>query len=63
MRPGREHDTTCAKKATGLLPALECLEAEHAIPTLTDLGYIGLSPAIRHPLPQASAKNLLSFQE
>ena len=48
-RPGREHDTTCAKKAPDLLPALELYETEHQMPTLTDLGYIGLSPAIRHP--------------
>lgn len=41
VRPGREHDTTCAKKADGLLPALEVLESEHRIPTLTDLGYLG----------------------
>jgi len=49
VRPGREHDTTCAKAAPGLLPALEVLESEHQIPTLTDLGYQNLSPAIRHP--------------
>ena len=47
VRPEREHDTTCAKAATDLLPALEALEAGHRIPTLTDLGYLG--PAIRHP--------------
>ena len=49
VRPGREHDTTCAKKAKDLLPALEFYEAEYQIPTLTDLGYVSLSPAIRHP--------------
>lgn len=49
VRPGREHDTTCAKAADGLMPALEVLDAEQQKPTLTDLGYIGLSPAIRHP--------------
>ena len=47
--PRREHDTTCAKKAADLLPALEFYEAEYQIPTLTDLGYVSLSPAIRHP--------------
>jgi hypothetical protein len=49
VRPGREHGTTCAKKADDLLPALELYEAEYQMPTLTDLGYIGFSPAIRHP--------------
>jgi len=38
VRPGREHDTTCAKKADGLLPALGFYETEYQIPTLTDLG-------------------------
>jgi hypothetical protein len=63
VRPGREHDTTCAKKATGLLPALECLEAEHAIPTLTDLGYISLSPAIRHPFKKPKGRELTEDQK
>jgi hypothetical protein len=63
VRPGREHDTTCAKKAAGLLPALESLEAEHAIPTLTDLGYIGLSPAIRHPFKKPKCKELTEDQK
>lgn len=49
VRPGREHDTTCAKAAVGLLPALEALDAGQRIPTLTDLGYVSVSPAIRHP--------------
>jgi DDE superfamily endonuclease len=49
VRPGREHDTTCAKKARDLVPALEFYEAEYQMPTLTDLGYVSLSSAIRHP--------------
>ena len=49
VRPGREHDSTCAKAATELLPALEAFEAAYRMPTLTDLGYQNLSPAIRHP--------------
>jgi len=63
VRPGREHDTTCAKKAAGLLPALECLETEHAIPTLTDLGYISLSPAIRHPFKKPRGRELTEDQK
>ncbi len=49
VRPGREHDSTCAKAAAELLPALEVFEGECQMPTLTDLGYQNLSPAIRHP--------------
>ena len=49
VRPGREHDTTCAKAAEDLLPALALYEAEYGMPTLTDLGYVNLSTAIRHP--------------
>lgn len=49
IRPGREHDTTRAKAAPGLLGALAVYEAEYGIPILTDLGYQNLSPAIRHP--------------
>lgn len=57
VRPGREHDTTCAKKADGLLPALKLYEAEYQTPTLNDLGCIGLSPAIRHPHRSPRAPN------
>jgi len=48
VRPGREHDTTCSKAATDLLPALEAVHTECRIPTLTDLGHIGISPTVRH---------------
>jgi hypothetical protein len=49
VRPGREHDSTCATAAVELLPALEVFEDEYRMPTLTDLGYQNLSTAIRHP--------------
>ena len=49
LRPGREHDTACAKAAPGLLDAPAACESEDQIPTLTDLGYLNVSPAIRHP--------------
>jgi hypothetical protein len=62
VRPGREHDTTCAKKAQGLLPALEFYEDEYQIPTLTDLGYISLSPAIRHPFKKPKGRDLTERQ-
>jgi DDE superfamily endonuclease len=50
VRPGREHDTTCAKAAKDLLPSLEALAVDAALLTLTDLGYENLSPALRHPV-------------
>jgi hypothetical protein len=37
VRPGRDHDTTCAKAAAGLMPALTQAAAED-MPTLTHLG-------------------------
>lgn len=62
VRPGREHDTTCAKAAAGLLPGLEIIESEHQIPTLTDLGYQNLSPAIRHPHKKPKGGELTEAQ-
>jgi hypothetical protein len=62
MRPGREHDTTCAKAAPGLLPALALHENEYHIPTLTDLGYLNLSPAIRHPFKKPKGGQLTEAQ-
>jgi hypothetical protein len=32
-----------------LLAALAACESDEQIPTLTDLGHLNLSPAIRHP--------------
>lgn len=62
VRPGREHDTTCAKAAPGLLSALELFEAEHGMPTLTDLGYQNLSPAIHHPCKKPKGGQLTEAQ-
>ena len=49
VRPGREHDTTCAKAEPGLLAAPAACESDARTPTPTDLGYLNLSPAVRHP--------------
>ena len=49
VRPGCEHDTTCAKAEADLLSALEKAVAEEDLLTLTDLGHENLSPAMRHP--------------
>lgn len=62
VRPGCEHDTTFAKAAIGLIPALEALDAEVGIPTLTDLGYLDLSPAIRHPRKKPNGGELTEAQ-
>ena len=62
VRPGREHDTTCAKAAPGLLGALSLYEHEYAMPTLTDLGYLNLSPAIRHPHKKPKGGELTEAQ-
>jgi hypothetical protein len=57
VRPGREHDTTCAKADPQLLPALQAVDAG-GMPTLTDLGYEGLSTAIRHPVKKPKGHDL-----
>ncbi|RTL61282.1 MAG: transposase family protein [Pseudonocardiaceae bacterium] len=40
VRPGREHDTTCARTHHELLPALDAWSDEHRV-VLADLGYEG----------------------
>jgi hypothetical protein len=62
VRPGREHDTTCAKKAQDLLPALEFYDTEYRTPTLADLGYLNLSPAVRHPYKKPKGAELTEAQ-
>ncbi|WP_194924380.1 HARBI1 family protein [Catenulispora pinisilvae] len=62
VRPGREHDTTCAKAAAGLMSALEQAAAEQ-MPTLTDLGYEGLAgPALRMPIKKLKGVELKEDQ-
>jgi hypothetical protein len=63
VRPGREHDTTCAKAAEGLLAALEQAAAETGLLTLTDLGYENLSPAIRTPVKKPRNAQLTEEQK
>jgi DDE superfamily endonuclease len=57
VRPGREHDTTRATAAAGPLETLATAHTQ-AIPTLTDLGYEGLSSAIRHPVKRPKGRDL-----
>jgi hypothetical protein len=62
VRPGREHDSTCAKKAQDLLPALEFYDTEYRTPTLADLGYLNLLPAVRHPYKRPKGTELTEAQ-
>jgi hypothetical protein len=49
LRPGREHDTTCARTHPGLLDTLtEWTDTEHA--TLADLGYEGENDRLTCPI-------------
>ncbi len=61
VRPGSEHDTTCARAATGLIAGLEA--AAHGIPTLTDLGYLHVSTAIRTPVKKSKGGELNDAQK
>ncbi|WP_017578588.1 IS5/IS1182 family transposase [Nocardiopsis kunsanensis] len=63
VRPGREHDTTCAKAEADLLPALDKAAAEDEWLTLTDLGYENLSPALRHPVKKPAGQELTDEQK
>ncbi|MGW1530026.1 HARBI1 family protein [Streptomyces sp. NPDC002159] len=57
VRPGREHDTTCAR-AHGLVDALNRLAATLGVPTLTDLGYENAGPGFRHPVKKPKSGEL-----
>lgn len=63
VRPGREHDTTCARAESDLLPALERVAAQQDLLTLTDLGYENLSPAMRHPVKKPAGRDLTGEQK
>lgn len=57
VRPGREHDTSCARTHPDLLPALvEFAGAGH--PVLTDLGYEGERPRLTCPHKAARDRDL-----
>ena len=63
VRPGREHDTTCAKAETGLLPALEKVATDQGLLTLTDPGYENLSAAMWHPVKKPAGQELTHEQK
>ncbi|MFE5120974.1 transposase family protein [Streptomyces sp. NPDC056669] len=57
VRPGREHDPTCAR-AHALVDALNRLATTLGIPTLTDLGYENVSDGFRHPVKKPKGGEL-----
>ncbi|AGP51679.1 hypothetical protein M271_00200 [Streptomyces rapamycinicus NRRL 5491] len=62
VRPGREHDTTCAR-AHGLVDALDRLAATLGVPTLTDLGYENTGDGFRHPVKKPKSGELTEPDE
>ncbi|MDT0346330.1 HARBI1 family protein [Streptomyces litchfieldiae] len=62
VRPGREHDTTCAR-SHGLVDARNRLAAILDVPTLTDLGYENAGPGFRHPVKKPQGGELAEHQQ
>jgi DDE superfamily endonuclease len=62
VRPGREHDTTCAR-THGLIDALNRLATTLDIPTLTDLGYENAADGFRHPVKKPKGAELDDAQQ
>jgi DDE superfamily endonuclease len=53
VRPGREHDTTCARAHAGLLPALQAWTDDRRV-ALADLGYEGENERLVCPVKKPS---------
>ncbi|GAA3871578.1 IS5-like element IS470 family transposase [Streptomyces lacrimifluminis] len=62
VRPGREHDTTCARHH-GLVDALNRIAAELDMPTLVDLGYENAGDGFRHPVKKPAGAELTEAQQ
>ncbi|MFD9286689.1 transposase family protein, partial [Streptomyces mirabilis] len=62
VRPGREHDTTCARHH-GLIDALNRIAAELDMPTLVDLGYENAGDGFRHPHKKPAGGELTEAQQ
>ena len=62
VRPGREHDTTCARHH-GLIKALNRIAAELDMPTLVDLGYENAGDGFRHPHKKPTGGELTEVQQ
>lgn len=54
VRPGREHDTTCARAHAELLPALDMWSDDEARVVLADLGYQGENDRLVCPVKKPS---------
>lgn len=62
VRPGRQHDITCAKAHEGLIEGLEALEG-NGILVMVDLGYLGMSPCFRLPRKKPSWRKLFLHEQ
>ncbi|MGI5135301.1 HARBI1 family protein [Streptomyces sp. CA-106110] len=62
VRPGREHDTTCARHH-GLLDALNRLADQLGTLTLVDLGYENAGDGFRHPVKKPAGGELTEAQQ
>lgn len=60
VRPGREHDITCARHH-GIIEALTEIRAD--LPTLADLGYEGANDALHVPVKKPSDSTTLTDDE
>jgi hypothetical protein len=61
VRPGREHDTTCARTHPELLPALDVwIDSDHA--ALGDLGYEGENQRLTCPIKATAGQKLTDTQ-
>jgi DDE superfamily endonuclease len=61
VRPGREHDTTCARAHPELLPALDAwIDRDHA--ALGDLGYEGENQRLTCPIKAVAGQKLTATQ-
>ena len=62
VRPGREHDTTCARHH-GLIDALNRLADQLGTLTLVDLGYENTGDGFRHPVKKPAGGELTEAQQ
>lgn len=62
VRPGREHNTTCARRH-GLTDALNRVAAELGVPTLVDLGYENAGDGFRHPVKKPAGDKPTEAQQ
>lgn len=61
VRPGREHDLTCARTHPGLLPALDAWSAGQQQVVLADLGYQGEADRLVCPIKKPARPAVLNI--